>query len=241
MAVRYAIYYAPDPASALWRFGSSVLGYDARTGCDVPLLAPNGLSLAEWERATTDPRRYGFHATLKAPFRLSLGMSEAALLDTAERIAAELRPVDLGRCDVGVVPAGATAGFVAITPASSPEALAQLERTIVEGFEPLRAPLGLAERERRRPEQLTARQRHYLERYGYPYVLEEFAFHMTLSGLLDAPLPFAESLREQAGANEVVEHVVVDRLEVFRQDAEEARFRVISTHQMTSPHVEDEG
>ena len=87
MAMRYAIYYAPDPASALWLFGSSVLGYDARTGRNVPLLAPAGISLADWEMATTDPRRYGFHATLKAPFRLALGMSEAALLDAVERSA----------------------------------------------------------------------------------------------------------------------------------------------------------
>jgi 2'-5' RNA ligase len=235
MAARYAIYYAPDAASALWRFGSSVLGYDARTGRNVPLLAPDGLSLAEWERATTDPRRYGFHATLKAPFRLSLGMSEAALLDTAERIAAGLRPVDLGECGVGVVAAGDTAGFVAVTPASPPDALALLERAVVEQFEPLRAPLDPAERERRGPAQLTERQRQYLDRYGYPYVLEEFAFHMTLSGLLEAPRPIAESLREKAGANGVGEHVVVDRLEVFRQDAREARFRSISTHRLALP------
>jgi 2'-5' RNA ligase len=235
MVVRYAIYYAPDAASALWRFGSRVLGYDARIGRNVPLLAPAGMSLANWERATTDPRRYGFHATLKAPFRLALGMSEAALLDAAKRIAAGLRPVDLGACDVRVVAAGDTAGFVAITPSSPPEALAQLERAVVEAFEPLRAPLDPAERERRRPQQLTERQRRYLDRYGYPYVLEEFAFHMTLSGLLDAPRPVAESLREQAGASGVAEHVIVDRLEVFRQDTEEARFRVISTHRLTSP------
>jgi 2'-5' RNA ligase len=234
MAVRYAIYYAPDPASALWRFGSSVLGYDARTGRDVPLLCPEGLSQARWQEATRAPRRYGFHATLKAPFRLSLGMKEAALLDAAERIAARLPPVDLGRCDVGVVAAGATAGFVAITPVSPPHALAQLERAVVEGLEPLRAPLYPAERERRRPDELTARQRHYLDRYGYPYVLEEFAFHMTLSGLLDAPRPVAESLRREAAENGIAGPIVVDRLEIFRQDAEEARFRVISTHRLTS-------
>jgi hypothetical protein len=134
-----------------------------------------------------------------------------------------------------VVPAGVMAGFVAITPLSPPDALAELERAVVEGFEPLRAPLDPAERARRRPEQLTELQRQYLDRYGYPYVLEEFAFHMTLSGLLDAPRPVAESLREQAGANGVAERILVDRLEVFRQDAEEARFRVISTHRLTSP------
>ncbi len=234
MAVRYAIYYAPDPASALWRFGSSVLGYDARTGRDVPLLGPDGLSIAEWHEATRAPRRYGFHATLKAPFRLSLGMREAALIDAAERIAARLPPVDLGRCEVGVVPAGPTAGFVAITPASPPDALAQLERAVVEGFEPLRAPLDPAERERRRPDALTARQRQYLDRYGYPYVLEEFAFHMTLSGLLEAPRPVAESLRRQAAENGAAGAIVVDRLEVFRQEGEEARFKVISTHRLAS-------
>ena len=68
---RHAIYYAPDSRSARWRFGSSVIGYDAVSGTDVPFLTTAGMSTAEWSGLTAEPRQYGFHATLKAPFNLN--------------------------------------------------------------------------------------------------------------------------------------------------------------------------
>ena len=70
---RYAIYFAPHSGSLLARFGASLLGYDPATGAEVD--APDHpafhdpLSLG-W---TAAPRRYGFHATLKAPFHLAEG------------------------------------------------------------------------------------------------------------------------------------------------------------------------
>jgi 2'-5' RNA ligase len=232
MTTRYAVYYAPDPASALWRFGSAVLGYDASEGQDVPPLLPAGFTHEEWARATSEPRRYGFHATIKAPFRPMPATPEGAVVEAAERIARALAPVDLGRCHVSVIPSSEGGGFVAITPAAPPAALAFLERSVVEGFEPLRAPPSDAERARRRPDRLTERQRLNLERYGYPYVLEEFAFHMTLSGRLDDPKPVAAELARLARDNGVGETMVVDRLSIFRQDGESSRFRILSSHPM---------
>ena len=70
---RYAVYYAPAADSALWRFGSATLGYDALTGEDLPFAVPPGCDLALWPAFTEEPRRYGFHATLKAPFELADG------------------------------------------------------------------------------------------------------------------------------------------------------------------------
>lgn len=230
MTARYAIYYAPDPASALWRFGSAVLGYDASEGRDVPPLVPAGFTPEEWARATSEPRRYGFHATIKAPFRLTPAMPEDAVREAAERIARTLSPVDLGRCQVSVVPSSDGGGFVAITPTAAPAALAHLERSVVTGFEPLRAAPSDAEKARRRPDRLTDRQRLNIERYGYPYVLEEFAFHMTLSGRLDDPHPVAADLARLAREHSVGEDVLVDRLAIFRQDGEHARFQILSSH-----------
>ena len=79
--VRYALYYTPPPDSPLWRFGCAVIGYDSVLGCDVPLALPEGWSTDDWRAATTEPRRYGFHATLKAPFRLAAGSTEDDLLE----------------------------------------------------------------------------------------------------------------------------------------------------------------
>ena len=74
---RYAIYYAAPRGSALDRFGADLLGYDAWSGDDLQF--PNGLPL-DWRELTSDPRKYGFHATLKAPFALAPGKSETELL-----------------------------------------------------------------------------------------------------------------------------------------------------------------
>ena len=78
---RYAIYFAPSPASALWRFGSRTIGYDAANGMESAPLAPPGCEDMDWMAATDDPRRYGFHATLKAPFSLREKTTAAELID----------------------------------------------------------------------------------------------------------------------------------------------------------------
>ena len=80
MTQRFAIYYAPDPASALWQRASTWLGRDAAGGADLAQPEVAGLTAEDFARHTADPRHYGFHATLKAPFALADGANEAALL-----------------------------------------------------------------------------------------------------------------------------------------------------------------
>jgi hypothetical protein len=67
---RYAIYYAPAPGGVLDRFGADLLGYDAYRGDDLPFPAGVTLARPDWRDLTQDPRKYGFHATLKAPMAL---------------------------------------------------------------------------------------------------------------------------------------------------------------------------
>src|SRR3954471_4810736 len=90
---RYAIYYAPTPGSALNRFGAGLLGYDAFSGDDVAF--PDGIAQAvpDWHDLTRDPRKYGFHATLKAPFVLAEGKGEAQLIDACATFAGKARPI----------------------------------------------------------------------------------------------------------------------------------------------------
>src|SRR5882757_4918155 len=87
---RYAIYYAPTPDSALNRFGAQMLGYDAHGSDDLPF--PDGVA-PDWRELTEDPRKYGFHATLKAPMALADGKTEAQLAAACEIFAAAARPV----------------------------------------------------------------------------------------------------------------------------------------------------
>src|SRR6266700_6027115 len=95
---RYAIYFVPAAATALYRFGASALGYDCFTGADIPTLDALPVDAGEWRELTHEPRRYGFHATLKAPFHLAPGRTEAELIGEfkafarATRIAPRVEP-----------------------------------------------------------------------------------------------------------------------------------------------------
>lgn len=226
---RYAIYYAPSSRSALWRFGSAVIGYDAETGADEQLLDP-GLDGLDWAAATADPRRYGFHATLKAPFRLAEGHDEDSLFRWAKDFADRQPPVELE----GGLKVDALGPFLALVPAEPCPALNDLAAECVRHFEACRAPLTEVERARRRPERLSERQRLHLEGWGYPYVFEDFRFHMSLTGsLADALIgPVREALQERFATKVGNDPVLIDQIAVFRQDAPDARFRIIARYEL---------
>lgn len=227
---RYALYYAPEPGSALWRFGSGVIGYDAATGLRVPFLIPSAIDPASWQAATEDPRRYGFHATLKAPFRLIGSADEIDLISEVARFAATRPSAPVGPCEVRVV----DEAFVAFTPNGSSSALDALENAVVTHFDRFRAPLSAEEIERRRPERLTPNQRAHLDRWGYPYVFDEFRFHMTLTGRLPNAADVASSLARVWRAFRDSSAVTVDRLALFRQVPGE-NFRIIATAPLMPP------
>lgn len=223
---RYAVYYAPAADSPLWRFGSATLGYDAYAGKDVAFAVPRGCDAASWPQLTAEPRRYGFHATLKAPFELADGRSEGQLRAFAHQIAAGLAPVPLSGLAVT-----ALGRFVALTPAAPSDALQKLAFDIVQAFEPFRAPLSPADRERRLKSPLTPAERACLEAYGYPYVGDAFRFHMTLTGSLPPEeLDGAKAALARAYAETVpAGPVAIDRMVLFRQDDRDSRFRVLDS------------
>jgi 2'-5' RNA ligase len=227
MPTRYAIYYVPAPESALWRFGSEVLGYDAYTCEAVAQWHPHGVSAKSWHAMTADPRLYGYHATLKAPFRLKEGSEEAQLVGSLEQFAARQTPVDLGKWIVKPIPsARPDNAFLALVPAAPPVELARLEEAVVKHFDALRAPLTEAEVAKRNPTRLSERQRAYLDTHGYPYVLEEFRFHMTLSGAIEKAGEIGPLLAEHARDTGVGPDLRLDRLGLFKQE-EGGRFRVV--------------
>jgi hypothetical protein len=230
MTVRYAIYIAPAADSPLWRFGSAVLGYDAQTGEDVAQPALASVGPERFHELTGDPRRYGFHATLKSPMRLAPGRDEVDLLAAVEDFCAVRTAFTLPRLSVEAVGAnGRGDAFIAlIEPTPTPELMA-FEREAVVSFDTFRAPLTGEEIARRHPERLSERQREYLAKYGYPGVLEEFKFHLTLTGRV--PADELDGVRDELRAlfaREVGDvALAVDALAVYRQMPGE-RFAIIS-------------
>ena len=131
---------------------------------------------------TEAARKYGFHGTVKPPFRLAAGTSAIALHHAMHALCGRLAPVTLPGLALEQL-----GGFVALTPEGDQTALAALAARVVEGLDPFRAPPDAAEIARRRVDQLTERQRAHLMRWGYPYVMEDFQFHLTLTGDLPEP------------------------------------------------------
>ncbi|MEM9098375.1 MAG: DUF1045 domain-containing protein [Pseudomonadota bacterium] len=216
---RYAIYFAPEVASPLALFGASWLGWDADAGSASAHPQAGDLPIAE---VTAAPRKYGFHGTLKPPFRLAEGMAhkdlEIALARFADqRSAFEIPPLQL-----------VTLGnFLALTPSGPSPALKDLAFACVATFDPFRAPLSEAELAKRRATGLSDRQDALLESWGYPYVDDEFRFHLTLSGALDAAtLTAARTILTPLVAPLCQDPLQIRELCLFGE-AEDGRFHVL--------------
>ena len=163
---RYGVYFVPDGA---WGdAGAAWLGWDTRRGVAVGAPHPE---------LTERPRKYGFHATLKAPFFLNDGAREADLLSAVDTLAKRMPAVALGPLDVSVF-----GRFLALTAAQAPDDLNTVASAIVADLDSFRAPPDAAELERRRKRRLSETQEVLLQRWGYPHVMEAFNFHMTLTG-----------------------------------------------------------
>lgn len=222
---RYAIYYAPPEASLLDRFGNALLGYDARRGVDIAFADGITEAIADWRELTEDARKYGFHATLKAPFGLAEGRSEADLVAACRDFASVPRAIPLIRPVVDAI-----SGFIAVIPGERSDALQGLAADCVRAFDPFRAPTTPEDRARRKPEALTPRQVQYLDLWGYPYVMEEFRFHMTLTCRLEAERrgPILAMLQARFAEMKLAQ-LAIDQIVLFRQSDPRARFRIIES------------
>ncbi|QCI63680.1 DUF1045 domain-containing protein [Phreatobacter stygius] len=222
MTVRYALYAAPAPDDPLWNFGSATIGYDAAAARDLPFPSGTPWDDPDWAELTEDPRRYGFHGTLKAPFELAQGASEADLLE-AVMVFADRRPaVEVPRLAVATL-----GSFVALVPAERSDELLALAGDCVRVFDEFRAPMSQADRARRLKSPLTERQIGHLDNWGYPYVFEDFRYHMTLTGSLSADRcePVRAALAERY--QPIAEPFRLDALLVFRQAARDQRFTIL--------------
>jgi putative phosphonate metabolism protein len=227
---RYAIYHAPAPGSDLDRFGAQLLGYDAYSGEDLPF--PNEIirMAPDWRDLTKDPRKYGFHATLKVPMSLAPGRSEPELLAACESFAGKPWPIPVLTPVVGLISA-----FIAVVPAEPSPELERLAADCTSEFDSFREPLTPGDRARRNPSDLTPGQREHLDRWGYPYVMEEFRFHMTLTGRLAAERrePVLTMLRNSFSAIGL-KTLAIDRITVFRQGNADSRFRIVKHWRLRS-------
>ena len=228
---RHAIYFVPADKTVLHALGSQWLGHDSIGDALLPQPEVPGMTAARLAELTADPRRYGFHATLKPPFHLKPGTTRDALLAATQALATRHEPFE-----VRLVLRRLSEFFALMQGRSRTEtrALAAAAVTDLDRFRALPSERDLA---RRRQAALSGAQETNLQRWGYPYVMSEFRFHMTLShritdtGEADALRPalnafFAEVLEQPS---------MIDGVAVFRQDTPKASFRQLEWFPLGGP------
>jgi putative phosphonate metabolism protein len=227
MTERFAIYAAPGAGSAdavgaalrekaeQW-LGRSITGEDVMPG------VPDGWTRAAIDAITVDARRYGFHATLKAPFRLAEGRTADELDEAVASYAAGRPGVVVPRLSLERL-----GGFFALVPGAAAPELQTLADEVVTGFDCFRAPPTEDEIARRNPAALTPRQRELLAAWGYPYVLDEFSFHMTLTDRIpEARRADVEGTLEGWFAPVLGAAMRIDAIAVFTEATPGAPFRL---------------
>lgn len=216
MTGRVAIYYAPEPGSALARFGASWVGRDAFTGKPVPPPAVPGIPDRMQREITASARHYGFHATLKPPFELA---ADRAVFDAAaESFASRMVPFEAPPLSVDILD-----GFVALIPSAPSPEIRALADECVTVFHDFAMRPGEEELARRRQAGLSLRQEQYLRWWGYPYVFEDFRFHMTLTGRLPDPSYVRQALAAMFEPL-AAEPLKVDAICVFEQSDRDRPF-----------------
>ena len=174
---RFALYFLPQ--GALHRFGAGWFGWDVITGTDInqnDRMLP--LSLQQF---VEKPRKYGLHATIKAPFRLKSLKDYEALIATTQQIAKRhgaftlsLSMTKLGR-------------FLALTcTEGDPKPLKDLAADCVQSLDVFRAPLTEDELNKRLAAHLKENEKSNVMTWGYPYVFESYRFHITLTDKVSA-------------------------------------------------------
>lgn len=235
MPERFAIYYAPGAAEPLWAKAAEWLGRDPLTGAtiDGPLAGTTRDALFD---RSVSARRYGFHATLKAPMALAAGKARAELEDTLDAFAGGTEPVAIGKLKLQLID-----GFLALIPAEQTAELTDFAAEVVEAFEPFRALPSAAERERRlKGGHLSPRQVELMDRFGYPYVFEQFRLHMTLTDRLPETEREAYTRAAAAHFGALAEaETVLDRLVLFHEPEAGAPFVRLGDFMLSGEAVDE--
>jgi putative phosphonate metabolism protein len=225
------VYFAPPAESSLWSLAQRWLGRDCERDAMLEPPEVDGWTREEIAAVTESPRRYGFHATLKPPFRLAPDLALRDLHDKLAGFAAGRQAFVAPPLKVSAI--GPFLALALSQPAPQVQALAD---AAVKELDELRAPLSQQDLERRLGKGLTPRQENYVHRWGYPYVFEEFRFHMTLTGPIQET-ERRERLQSQLAAlfrPELGSPVPVGEISLYSQENSERPFLLVDRFRLAT-------
>ncbi|MBB6225226.1 DUF1045 domain-containing protein [Rhizobium leguminosarum] len=226
--MRYAICFTPPASDPLSLMAAQWLGRNVFSGEMLEPPAVRGLGIHEIAFHTAVPRRYGFHGLLKAPFHLCPELSESQLLRDLMRFSGTVLPFQIPRLEVARL-----GNFYSLLPSVPCEQIQYLASAIVQEFDRFRAPLSEADIERSDPDGLSAAQFANLHRWGNPYVMEEFRFHMPVTGPVNAiDMPRIEPALRAIFEPVLSQPVGVSNVALMIEEGTGGPFRVHSLHPM---------
>ena len=217
---RFAIYFAPEIDSKLHSIGSQWLGRDSSSGKSLKQPYIKGISSNYFCSVTKTPRRYGFHATLKAPFRLNEDFTLMDLCSQIQRLSA------LSKTFYIKLKVRKFGNFIALMMDPTERKMQNLASKLVENLDYFRAPLHKEEIDKRRMSALTTSEDENLLNWGYPYVFNDFRFHITLTEKIQCKSD-RESIISAASSHfsgSLENTIKVSSISLFVQENSEANF-----------------
>jgi putative phosphonate metabolism protein len=229
MSERYAIYFTLAQNDALYQLAAQWLGYDFYQG-NKPAIQMDHHAILKplfpYTDYTAKASLYGFHATLKAPFRLKPRISHKQLVKMLKHFSRLYQPFSCSALKLKQI-----GNFLALVPENECKSLNRLARDCVQTFDVFRDKLDADEIARRNPASLTDNQRLMLENWGYPYVLDEFRFHMTMTDALSAQqIERCQPLLESYFHPYTSRALVIDQLCLCYQATERSPFVVLESY-----------
>ena len=180
---RYAIYYAPPKESSLEEFGRYWFGWDPLNAKlinnkhRINYLNRFGIkNLINIDKNVLIPKKYGFHGTLIPPFKLNKNYSTNTLFKKTEDIAKKFKKFKFYKFKLKKIN-----NFYAFVQNKKNNNINKLSNRLVRELFKFRSPLTKKEIDRRNPSKLSKLQLNILYKWGYPYIMSEFNFHMTLA------------------------------------------------------------
>ena len=223
---RFAIYFTFARDTALYQKATLWLGHCVYNEALCRKESGDGFSpQLERFRSVQQAAHYGFHATLKPPFRLQARTTRTELVDRLVDFASSIQPFNCAPLKVASID-----NFIALTLSEDCDELNQLARQCVQSFESFRAPLNETEMQKRLKPPLTLRQQQLLNQWGYPYLFDEFRFHITLTDRLSDDLVEDALHRLDLEFSPLLSSsLYIDRICLFHQKDSATPFQLVQT------------
>ena len=180
---RYAIYYAPPKESSLEEFGRYWFGWDPLNAKlinnkqRINYLNRFGIkNLKNIDKNVLIAKKYGFHGTLIPPFKLNKNYSTNTLFKKTEDIAKKFKKFKFYKFKLKRIN-----NFYAFVQNKKNSNINKISNRLVKELFKFRSPLTKKEIDKRNPSKLSKLQLNILHKWGYPYLMSEFKFHMTLA------------------------------------------------------------